>query len=189
LKSKFINKNFIYDGSQLRALYAYREFGILGDSIISWVGPCNVSPEHMVDGEDLNMGEKICGDEMLHFIVEKFNINLFSAVALQRIMTSLAIDVIKKQSKKASLLKKMIRDGDDIYVADKKLSISIATVSPSSALIHFAINVKNTGTPIKTISFSELRIDVMKFVKEFFPLFVEEVETIELATQKVHWVE
>ena len=39
--------------------------------------------------------------------------------------------------------------GDDLYVGDRKLSISIAAPSPTSALIHFALNIDPTGAPVR----------------------------------------
>ena len=39
------------------------------------------------------------------------------------------------------------REGDDIFVDDRKLSISIASISLSSAKIHFALNLEDKGTP------------------------------------------
>ncbi|HMN69679.1 MAG TPA: DUF366 family protein, partial [Bdellovibrionales bacterium] len=53
LKTKFIDTAEIYDGSQLVSLRSYLKHGLLGDSIVAWVGPCKVSLDHMVDGEDL----------------------------------------------------------------------------------------------------------------------------------------
>ena len=100
----------------------------------------------MVDGEDLPLGAKICGRHMLQFIVEKFNVNLFSGVAVQRLIASLVVLMSYKSSARTrdrtSLL---LRDGDDIYIGEQKLSISIATNSPTSTLIHFAVNVTNEG--------------------------------------------
>ena len=69
MKSMFIDKEFKYDGTQLRSLYAYLDFELMGDSVVSWIGACDISNEHMVDGEDLLLNAAICGDKMLHFII------------------------------------------------------------------------------------------------------------------------
>ena len=169
MKFKFLdNVTMEYDGSQLSSLYAYRNYNLLGDSVISWVGPCNVKPEFMVDGEDLNAGEKICGLKMLHFILEKFDTSLLAAVAIQRLMTVMAIETLQELKKDKNEVFHLSRDGDDIFFGDQKLSISIATVSPVSALIHFAMNVNNEGTTVKTLALDDLKVDVTAFYKLFF---------------------
>ena len=86
MKSHFHAKKLKYDGSQLRPLFAYENFQISGDSIVAWVGGCDVSLEHMVDFEDKIVKAKIKSDLMLHFIVEYFHSDLFSAVAIQRLL-------------------------------------------------------------------------------------------------------
>lgn len=183
MKSLFIDNTFAYDGSQLRSLFAYMEHGLLGDSVVSWIGPCHIPFDHMVDGEDLRVKSPIEGSQMVHFIVEKFNVNLFSGVALQRMMAAIVKDYLSKNTKIDFL-----RDGDDIFWEDKKLSISIATQSPTSTLIHFAVNVSNEGTPVKTACLEEMDIDPKAFSQDIMQLFSQEVETIEQATQKVFWV-
>ena len=96
MKSLFIDREFKYDGSQLGSLYAYLEHGILGDSVISWVGPCEVGLPEMVDGEDIRSHSRICGDRMAHFILEKFDVSLSTAVAYQRLMGSLTVDILRR---------------------------------------------------------------------------------------------
>ena len=72
MQQAWIEKPIHYDGSQLRSLFCYQNCRVMGDSIVAWCGPCDVSPEHMIDGEDKFAGQKICGHNMLHFIIEKF---------------------------------------------------------------------------------------------------------------------
>jgi hypothetical protein len=211
VKSLFIDKEFAYDGSQLRSLFAYLEHKVQGTSIVSWVGACDISNEHMIDGEDLLAGETIAGSRMVHFIIERFETQLFGAVALQRLMAAIVLDLVRERVAKAlpnaiaaaaadsktskasvGAHAKLIaadirRDGDDIYIGDGKLSISIATVTPVSALIHFAVNVSNKGTPVKTASLEDLGIDAKKFANDVMKRVVSEVESIETATVKVRW--
>lgn len=197
MKSLLLDKCFGYDGTQLRSLYAYLEHGVQGDSIIAWQGPCEISFEHMVDGEDLVAQSPIRGGHMLHFIVEKFTTPLFAAVALQRILASLAFDVVQEQLRRshtAGVGSSTLagghwrRDGDDIYCDERKMSISIATVSPVSALIHFAVNVSNEGTPVATCALGDFGIDAGEFAYELMARFILEVGSMEVATTKVKWV-
>lgn len=188
MKSLFLESNEAYDGSQLSSLRNYLKFGLLGDSIVSWIGPCNVTPEHMVDGEDLLAHAEIKGDKMLHFIVELFDSSLFAAVGVQRLLAAIVKDSIRSTSTKTALVTQLTRDGDDIFCDDGKLSISIATQSPNSSLIHFAVNVVNRGTPIRTISLEEFGVEPVSFAKTVMDQFGREVLSIRDATRKVRWV-
>jgi hypothetical protein len=180
VKAKFLETGELYDGSQLVSLRSYLKHELLGDSIVAWIGACDVSLEHMVDGEDLLENASIRGDKMVHFIVEKFDSTLLAAVALQRLLASIVKDVLGES--------RMIRDGDDLFLDGKKLSISIATQSPVSSLIHFAVNVTNAGTPVPTLSLEDLKVEPREFANEVMKRFVDEVASIREATQKVRWV-
>ncbi len=180
MQTRFLEKEFKYDGTQLRSLFGYLNCGILGDSIIAWVGACDIAFEHMLDGEDLRSQSAIRGDKMLHFIVEKFDVSLFAAVSLQRLLAAMAQNILGSMTDIT-----LRRDGDDLYANTKKLSISIATCSPTSTLIHFAVNVVNSGTPVETISLQELKVNPAQFAKNLMTAFSDEVQTIEQAVRKV----
>ncbi len=185
MKTLFLKKSFKYDGSQLRTLYAYLEYGVLGDSILSWVGPCDVDLEHMVDGEDRLAGAQICGGRMVHFILELFDRELFSGVVLQRLMASIVMDVLRDLSSEAGLTSGLSREGDDVFVDKGKHSISIATRSVNSLLIHFAVNVSNTGTPVETVSLEDFKVEEKSFAEEVLRRVSREVKSIKEATCKV----
>jgi len=184
MKAKFLESHDKYDGTQLASLKNYLNHGLLGDSIVSWIGPCDISFEHMVDGEDLLAKAQIAGSQMVHFIIEKFDISLFAAVGLQRLLASIVRDYLHTHGSDKTLF----RDGDDIFSRDRKLSISIATQSPVSSLIHFAVNVSNEGTPVKTLSLEDLGVEPQAFAREIMERFCKEVDSITEATQKVKWV-
>ena len=188
MKSKFLQISEVYDGQQLRSLWNYMEHGLLGDSIVAWVGPCKVHIDHMVDGEDLLAKQKIEGAQMVHFLIEKFDTSLFAAVGLQRLMAAIVMQWLSSLAPNKGFASNLRRSGDDIYSGNKKLSISIATQSPVSSLIHFAVNVVNDGTPVETLSLKELGVEPERFAKDILQLFCEEVESITQATQKVRWV-
>lgn len=191
MKTKYISKSALYDGSQLRHLFAYLEHDLLGDSIVSWRGACNVPQEKIIDGEDLKSQSIIASEEMLHFIIEKFNSNLFFGVALQRIFISL---IKEDMHQKGFNLK---RTGDDLYFIttdhlEKKFNISIATQSAASSMIHLAVNITTKGTPIPTISLKDFNIssdeEIKKLSKHWMGLLVKEVASITKATQKVFFI-
>jgi hypothetical protein len=205
MEFKFIEVKEKYDGSQLVSLRSYLKHKILGDSIVAWIGACDIPFEHMVDGEDLNAGAVIRGDRMVHFIVEKFDSSLLAAVCLQRLLASIVRDYLMEKAGERELAGTLYRSGDDIYasaragggakagmggkaLAGAKLSISIATQSPVSSLIHFAVNVTNKGTPVKTLSLEDLDVEPKKFAMDVMKRFTQEVQTIREATMKVRWV-
>lgn len=185
MQSLFIKDKMIYDGAQLKSLFAYLTYGVLGNSIVSWVGPCKVSFEHMVDGEDLLAKSPIEGAEMLHFIVEIFDRDLFSGVALQRLFASMIRDYLQGAASVTLGKKVLERDGDDIFWGEKKLNISIAAKSPVSTMIHLAINCTNRGTPVETCSLEDLKLSPEEVASEVMQKFQREFESILKATQKV----
>jgi hypothetical protein len=147
-------QTILYDGSQLSPLWAYRQFGVRGNSIIGFFGSANVD-KHMVDVQDLRCDDFITSDMMLHFIVEIFNtpVDLLKAVLWQRILVSIVHGYADSVWGKKYVIEAY---GDDIMVRPrarikqelpKKLSVSIATVSPVSLLIHLAMNTEATGIP------------------------------------------
>ncbi len=175
-----ILKDMPYDGTQLRSQYAYFEHRILGDSLVAWRGACNVDFNSMLDGEDLLDQSQICGSDMVHFIFEVFERNLFAGVCLQRLFASQVQVVAEKLS---SL--KLVRQGDDLFLGEGKLSISIATLGPFSTLIHFAVNVSNDGTPVKTACLQDLKIEPRLFMDEVLQFVRDEYANIWDATYKV----
>lgn len=180
MKTKFLKDEFAYDGSQLRALYAFQEHDIEGESLVSWLGSCDVSNENMKDGEDLFAGESIASSKMIHFIMEVFEQPLMTMVSLQRLLSSVAGDTLAEMSGE-----KIVRDGDDLFFESGKLSISIATRGAVSSMIHFAVNVSNEGTPVKTASLEDLKIDHEVFASSLLKNWEKEYAGIVRATKKV----
>jgi hypothetical protein len=181
MKTLWIPEKIKYDGSQLRCQYAYLTHGILGPSIVSWRGACDISFENMADGEDLLANAKICGDEMLHFIVEVFDAKLHFGVALQRLLTC----IVKEEIEAAQSRVRLSRSGDDLYWNEKKLSISVAAQSPLGVVIHFAANIINSGTPVPTCCLNEFEIDPASLSKSVMDRFNSEFESLVEATMKV----
>jgi uncharacterized protein len=180
VKAKWIDKKIKYDGSQLRPLFNYLDQGLLGDSVVAFCGPCDVSTQHMVDGEDLIAGAKICGSNMLHFLFEVFDCDLTAAVLLQRLFASIVGETVEDMAKQ-----KLKRDGDDLYLGKKKFSISIAAPAVNSRLIHFAVNVSNKGTPVETVSLEDFSIEPKAFAEKVMKKISSEYLSVVQARQKV----
>ena len=179
MKTAFIENTINYDGSQLSPLYAYKNHKVIGDSIVAFTGKCDVSFEHMVDAEDLVVGALIKSDSMLHFIVEFFQPQLLAAVSLQRLLVAIAQNIILRSGHS------LRRSGDDLYLGEKKLSVSIASVSSVSAMIHLGLNIENKGTPVATCSLTDLGLNARTFAEQLMREFSEEFVSIVEATQKV----
>ena len=185
MKYKWISKKMKYDGTQLRPLFAYEEYHLLGDSVISWQGPCDISFEQMKDLEDVIALSSIRGANMLHFIVEVFHQNLFSGVTFQRLIAAIIKDVINEILSAKKIRPLLIRQGDDLYSKDKKLSISIASQSILATQIHFALNITNEGTPVKTVSLQDFNIEPKMISVMIMKRICDEFSTIVEATKKV----
>lgn len=171
MKTYLHDKLLKYDGSQLSPLFGYREFKVRGDSIVFFKGPCNVK-EHMIDVEDIVLKEFISSDGMLHCIVEIFKSppSLIEARMFQLLMVENATVILKQMNK--SKYFDIICDGDDIFLvsndgARNKLSISIATVSGISYMIHFAVNIFGTGIPpeVKAGCLNDINVDADQFAE------------------------
>lgn len=185
MKAKFLSEQITYTGEQLSSLWTYKNAGIQGDSIVSFIGRAEVS-QHLVDLEDLKAGAFIYSELMLHFIVEHFELDLEKAIFKQRMLMVL----IKEALRRESIQLTMDRRGDDLYIDNRKLSVSIATLSPVSSLIHVGLNIYTENTPVPTYGLSEL-IDVSVvpiFAQRVMSSYIEELSDIELARCKVRGV-
>lgn len=176
-----------YDGSAIRSHWAYRNFGILGNSLVVFRGKCDVKVEEMIDIEDLRQKKEIKSDDMVHYIIEVFEYpNVLLASALQKLFIAKLCELLGEYGIKTS------RKGDDIYVDGRKLSISIATVSPVSIKIHIGINVEAKGIPegVNAIGLEELGIlDIQEFMEKSGKALVEEFVKVKKDSLKVRWAE
>ena len=181
MKSKWVSKTLAYEGEPLSSLWAYKKFKVQGDSIVSFRGPCHVDVDALVDIEDVLQKAEIHSDDMLHFIVEHFDLDLPNMILRQRLLMSIAADILK-QYKTAT---KLFRTGDDLYLADKKLSVSIATLTPVSSKIHIGLNISSKNTPVKTVGLSDLKIAYEPFARQLMNAYVSEHRSMMMARAKV----
>lgn len=184
MKTFFIDNEIKYIGSQLAPHWIYKNFKIQGDAIVAFCGECEVKLTEMVDIEDVINNEPIYSKYMLSFITEQFNIELVEGVLRQRLLMTTIKEVLESRGFKVK------RDGDDLFVNGKKLSVSIATKSLTSVLIHTGINILSEGAPIEVSGLeSDLGIqDIKEFALEVMKRYSEELEDINLASTKVRGV-
>lgn len=184
MKTQLIDKEIKYEGWQLSPHWIYKNFKIQGDATVAFVGECEVKLTEMVDIEDVINNEPIYSKSMLSFISEQFNIGLVEGVLRQRLM----ICIIKEALERRGF--KIVRSGDDLFYDNKKLTVSIATKSATSILIHTGINIDSTDAPVKASGLtSELGIvDIKEFAQEVLGNYSAELEDIVLASTKVRGV-
>lgn len=181
---KYLDKEIKYIGSQLAPHWIYKTHKIQGDAIVAFCGECEVKLTEMVDIEDVINNEPIYSKYMLSFITEQFNVDLVEGVFRQRLL----ICIIKEELEKRGIF--VERRGDDLMIDNKKLSVSIATKSTTSILIHTGLNIDSTGAPVKASGLtSELGItDIKEFAQEIMRRYSKEIEDIILASTKVRGV-
>ncbi len=184
MQTKFIDEEIKYIGSQLQPHWIYKNFKIQGDAIVAFIGECEIKLTEMVDIEDVINNEPIYSKLMLSFITEQFNINLVEGVFRQRLL----ICIIKELLEKRGIF--VVRNGDDLMIEGAKLSVSIATKSTTSILIHTGLNIISEGAPVKASGLtSELGItDIKEFARDVMNAYAEELKDIELASTKVRGV-
>ncbi len=184
MHTKLIDKEIKYIGSQLAPHWIYKNFKLQGDAIVAFIGECEVALTEMVDIEDVINNEPIYSKSMLSFITEQFNVNLVEGVFRQRLL----ICIIKELLEERGIF--VVRNGDDLMIDGRKLSVSIATKSTTSILIHTGLNILSEGAPVKASGLtSELGItDIKEFALEVMKRYSEELEDINLASTKVRGV-
>ena len=182
---KHVDEIFEYDGSQINPSWAFQEFGIYGSSIITWIGPVNITPDNLKDFADV--GLEIKSNYMVNFICEFFDqqpTNMRVAYLRQRLLVMIFREILTEYGIQTE------REGDDIFVDGGKLSISIASISLSSSKIHFALNLEDKGTPddVKTIGLYDIKINnqqvfdennLLELITKTVNRFIDELETIE----------
>lgn len=184
MKTLFIDDEIKYTGSQLCPHWIYKNFKIQGDAVVAFCGECEVKLSEMVDIEDVINDEPIYSKSMLSFITEQFHVELVEGVLRQRLLISIIKETLENRGFEVR------RNGDDLFINNKKLSVSIATKSLTSVLIHTGLNIISNGAPVQASGLeSDLGIkDVKEFALEVMKKYSEELEDIRQASTKVRGV-
>lgn len=181
MQTRWIEQKIIYNGTQLRSSWIKETSGLTPDAIVAFCGGADVAIEHMVDLEDVAANRPIYSEEMLHFIVEIADRNLERMVLRQRLLIAMMLEALTKFPQ----CKNVERRGNDLYDGGAKLSVSIATGSPVSCLIHTGVNISSKNTPVLTRGLQDYDIEPKSFALNVMAHFAEELKSIAHAQTKV----
>ncbi|UCE19973.1 MAG: DUF366 family protein [Gemmatimonadota bacterium] len=184
VKSKLISDVITYTGDQLRSHWAFEQYDVQGDSIVAFMGPCDVGTEKLVDLADRKELKKIYSQEMLHFLVEHFDRDLEKTLLRQKLLITIIMEKLNHRMKHSVIH----RLGDDLFDGDKKLSVSIATLTPVSTMIHVGINISSKNTPVRTSGLKDYGIEPEEVAEVVMNQYMAEMKSLTLARSKVKGV-
>lgn len=174
------DREITYNGEQLSPHWIYRNFDLMGDALVAFTGPADVSLDHMVDLEDVKKKAPIYSPKMLHFLGEWFHDSLEIGILTQHLFVNEFYELLWERG-----VKGLRRRGNDVYVNDGKLSVSIATRSPTSVLMHTALNILTEGTPVPTSGLAQLEIEPFSFAESVLARFESDSQVWKNARVKV----
>jgi hypothetical protein len=177
-----------YTGKELRPHFILSELGIKGSGIGAFLGPCRVETENLVDWEDRLALDRIEARMMVHFIGEFFGATLKEGVLLQRLFMASALESLNQKLESLGRTERLTRSGDDLFLGQNKLSVSIVTASVVSQLLHVGINVNPEGAPVAAVGLGQLGMSdasIEQWAREFLQAFSEEWAGMEWACVKV----
>ena len=181
MRTRLLDEEIAYTGAQLRSGWIAEVSGLAGDAAVAFVGRCDVAREHMVDTVDLEAGARIFSPRMVHIIIEHPGLDLTHITVRQRLLIAIAGELINTHLGETLVR----REGDDLYLRDRKLSVSVATVSSTSGLIHAAFNVRGEGAPVAAIGLEELAIAPREFAGRLLAGYAQEIDSAAAAAEKV----
>ncbi len=184
VKTFWLPEKIPYTGAELAPHWISKRTKVFESAIVAFRGPCRVETGEMVDLEDSRAGRFITAKEMVHFLGEWFDGSLELAVARQRLLIAGFAEHLRARLD-AATAHTLIRRGNDLYVGEKKLSVSIVTATPVSTLFHFGVNIDASGAPVDAIGLVELGINPEDMAKDVLKLWTEEWEGMAKARCKV----
>jgi hypothetical protein len=155
MRSLFIRDEILFTGEQLTSFWAYKNYDLLGDNIIAFIGPCEVAPEYIIGIDHFKKKTQIKSQRMLHFLVEHFDRDLEKAILRQKLLVDILKDKLNHRLK-GDILQ---RWGDDLFDTDSKLTVSATLKTSVSTKIHLGINISSKDTPVKTKGLEDYGID------------------------------
>ena len=185
-----------YDGSLIHKRFAYEYFRkktLPIGNIVAFRGEMDVTT-NLIDSEDLLNNDYIHSEDAINFCWEIPNLDVFGAVAFQRLFNTYIANILSSK-----YLKKPIEvDGDDLMVHDEfegsdgslqkigKCSVSITYSKNNVTLGHTGINI-DAGRKAPNFAYSTKLTDEQaeQFMKDVIDVFYAAVDDIFTATTKV----
>jgi len=161
MKSLFVSEEIKFTGEELSSHWAYTKFDLLGENIVSFIGPCELDEKYLVGINHYKRKTQIRSEKMLHFIVEHFDLDLEKAILKQKILVAILKDKLNHRLKGDVLQ----RWGDDIFDGDAKLTISTVLRTEVSTKIHLAVNISSRNTPVKTKGLEDYGLDAVEIAQ------------------------
>jgi hypothetical protein len=182
LNVQLLNETQEYTGSELAPHWIAHRIKHFGSAVVGFRGPCLVATNKLVDLEDRFAGTEIRAKEMLHFLGEFFEGGLEAGILWQRLFVASFAELLTEQSEGRFTVK---RNGNDLFVNDRKLSVSIVTATPVSCLFHFGVNIDPEGAPVAAIGLAELKVDIDRLAQATLERWRTEWNSVRKARCKV----
>lgn len=188
-----LSEEITYTGRELYHGWIAEQTKVFGDCIISFIGPCDVQVgEFMKDLQDVLEDAPIRSSKMLHFVAEIFRVTPLEITLLQRLFLAALEKLLREQGAEIT------REGDDLFVKKPenapfgwgKLSVSIATATVVSGLIHIGLNLALDDIPegVQAASLAECGVtDIDKFQHNALKAMVGVWESAQRAVAKVRY--
>lgn len=181
LTTRFCAEPQAYDGTPLSPHWIFRHYGVKGNAVVAFVGPADVALDHMVDLEDVQRKAPIGSPEMVHFLGEFFCDSLDWGILVQHLLVAEFYEWLMETRGSRGFS----RVGNDVFYQGRKLSVSIATKSPVSVLVHVGVNVRTEGTPVPTSGLAELDVGAKEFAEAVLARFERDFKIWQSARVKV----
>ncbi|MCK5832350.1 DUF366 family protein [bacterium] len=166
MKFKILSTPRDLTGEEMAPHWAYRNFGLLGDSIVALRGNFNVPSEKWMDIEAIIHCRDVYQADMLHFVIEHFQSSIREMMMRQYILLSIVEEKLLHRMEETE--NRLVRLGDDLFDGENRLTVTSANVTPVSAKFYLGIYLDseaNNGIRglksynVKALEFAELVIN------------------------------
>ena len=155
MRSLFIRDEILFTGEQLTSFWAYKNYDILGDNIVTFIGPCRVDQKFIIGIDHFKKKTQIKSERMLHFLVEHFDLDLERAILRQKLLVDILKDKLNHRLKGDVLQ----RWGNDLFDGDFKLTVSATVRTSVSTKTHLGINISSQNAPVKARGLEDYGVD------------------------------
>ncbi|MBN2543050.1 DUF366 family protein [bacterium] len=170
-----LNETHKFTGiEEIKPHWALEKFGLVGDSIVAFSGPCNIKPEYFVDIVAAKRGKEIFSKNMLHIVVEHFDTDIEKAILKQMLLISIIQEKLENRITERTIL----RWGDDLFDENCKLTTSAVIKTLISTKIYVGINISSEGTPIKTRGLEDYGIDPFELIEAVINQYRVEIKQL-----------